>query len=298
MPVVFVHKNHYDGAVYPLGNSLVTGNHPLLAKHGWIRADCVNDIADVLRGEIGYDCESVLVNLKSNKTPSSLSKQHFLSSVLTVFPSGVMPVAPINFDSDFSVGNGEVNVIDAKGELWSDKQTCGLERFKESVFKARKLWGSLVRYGSRLFFPLSPFSMRGDVSCFKLREPLLRGHSSPYSFACFSARPSFNSRLRHSFSNRVLANTEFLCYLFLGCPNCIHLFNFLHGESNHKTTITTRRDGSEYKGLVYNLQVAKDESYCVGTENFVVHNCIHYYDVERVGAEPELEPEQEEEEEE
>jgi len=42
----------------------------------------------------------------------------------------------------------------------------------------------------------------------------------------------------------------------------------------------------KYNGFVYNIQVENDESYVVGNEHFVVHNCVHWYDIFRIGSPP------------
>ena len=288
--VTKLHKNMYRGKTYRLGNAVITSEHPLLTKQGWIRADSVDNVADVLRGEVNNDFEPLLkrLNLKTNKQPSSRSEQNLLSGILKPFSGGIMPSSSIDFDSDFAFGDSKVNIVNIDGILRDDKDCISIEGFKETLFKRGESRRGLNGLSMQNLFGMRLFpSSRRNVSCVNGSQSLFRGLSGPNNFIGFGSGTQWNSCIYKSERNHGLGDAELFSDFPLIHSRLIHLDNFVHGDvlsRNHKLITTERNNEDTYQGFVYNISVQEDDTFCVGAENFISHNCPHTYDVERIGA--------------
>jgi len=288
--VTFIHRNYYNGKIKKMMDVSSTLNHPFLTKQGWIRADSIDDVNEIVCGNVGYDFKPI-TNLKTNKSPFSTAKQNLLSSIILSFLRRVVPVSPINFDGNLSVGKSKVNVVDVKGKLRNNRYILRLKGVKKFLFQFRKFGVVLVKNCSLAFFSVTVFTVtRCSMGCLISCVSLTRRFSRPHNLIGFASRTQFDSRLSKSYRNHSLRDSKLFSYFPLIHSRIVHAYNLVHRYlfPNIQLITTNCNIDGKYKGFVYNLEVKEDRSYCVGEKQLIAHNCIHYFIPLRIGAPPDM----------
>lgn len=287
-PVTYIHKNMFEGKLYRFGDVYATGEHPFLTEDGWVRADRVDDVADILCSEINNDRQSSM-RVETDKCPIMASKKNFLPSVMAQFSSGIMPVSPVDLDGDSPFGDGEVDVVDVDGILGNNGYPLVDEDGEEPLFKLRKRGSGLNGEGVFDFLPMGPLHMAG-MGGVELPEPLLGCHSTPFVPAkltwCKRCSGFYKAGRYHALRNIVSLGDLPLEHSALVEFNDIlgRQFGSLEDPLSislpHNPSIRTITNNTDkYKGLVYNLEVEEDHTFTVGKDRLISHNCTHLWDV-------------------
>ena len=293
--VTHIHQTFFTGELCRFKDVSATPEHPFLTKKGWIRADSINNVADILRGEVNFDAQP-LVWAKTDKNPTAIPQQNLFSSIAFTFHFGIMPFTPINFNGNMPFWDGKINVINVKSKLWNNTYSRFSEGVKKTGFVFRKFTAFLNRECMTHFLRFIPlFDSSRDMSGVKLTCSLFRGHSFPLVAVEFFRRkrsPHFSDDV----GNTALGDTTFFSDFSLKQSTLVKFNNFFKCETftgymfcfGHNDSLRTKQNNTDtYKGYVYNLSVAEDESFTVGKNRLISHNCPHILEPQRIGAAPE-----------
>jgi len=269
--VIQLHKNKYDGNLININDNWLTENHPVLTQRGWIPASLLNKSDSVF-----------YIFTEPKQTPTVSNQTFFFPFILDNLTSTVMPVSPVNFDSNLSFGNSEINVENVNSVLWNNHNPSVLKRFKKLVLQTAKCIFSLDSLSTFHKKAVSFFSTPNTiVRRLNLTFSLLRRHLFPLQGFGFTLGSTFNSCTFQPNAYNVSTNTiMFGDSVFAPSFNCVEFNNFGNGQTsnperlvNQSQSPITHIDNMTYKGFVYNLSVAEDESYCIGNNHMAVHNC-------------------------
>ena len=291
-PVTQTFKHFYAGHLYVINDIYATAEHPFLTENGWVSADCLNDVTDILTGKINRDYESLLqrLDLKPNQNPSSVTKQYLFSSIMPTLHFRVMPASSVNFNSDLSFWKSKINTVNVKSILRNNLYLAVSKNFEKLLFKIRKAGSFLISNSVSTFFRMIPISSFGcNVRGVKSFSSLFRCFARPNKFIRFVSCSQFNTCVHKANGNHALRNSKFLSNFSLIHTTVIQFDNFMHRYNfsrNHLLITTKANHVDNYKGYVYNLEVAEDHTFCVGKANLISHNCGHWYDIYRVGSPP------------
>jgi len=269
--VIQLHRNKYDGLIFNIQDNWLTGNHPVLTSKGWIVASLLNE------GD-----STINIVSESIESPIICNQISHFSSVLPNFTWSIMPVSSIYFDSNFMEGNSEVNIVNINSKLWDNVNSSIFESIKKGLFKLAK---SMFRLNS--FSPIHKVLMRAlhssnFIMCkLDLIKSLLGTHLSPFQGFSFALSSSNYPRSFESTANNVSTNIEMFSNSVFAPPlDCVEFNDFSNWQTSNSERLLsqsqspiTHIDNMRYKGFVYNLSVAEDESYCIGHNNMAVHNC-------------------------
>ena len=264
-PVLKCYQRQFDGEIYEILDTWFSGEHPILTKEGWMHTKLLNKGTKVI-------C------LKSNYCPTFLPKKSLLLPVLSKLSTTLMPMSPINFNSNFSVSNSEVNVKFANCILWNDIYSSILKRIQKCLFQFREFYRKLPSF--RSFFKVFNGSMSTSNLVMQFRHflySLFRSHMFPVHLSRFRMVSMTNSSFSQNSVNHDSRNMKFFADFFdrhIFTPMQLH--NLVNGQLNsvsHKTFTLSSIHKAQYKGTLYNLAVLEDQTYVVGHSRLVVHNC-------------------------
>lgn len=283
--VLQTHRNYYDGKTVNIMGNWLTANHPVLTPKGWVRADNLQNLTDVLTLPSSRNSYHAVAKFNANKFPSTTIQQNLLSSIIFAFNFRLMPISPINFNSNFNVWKSKIQVINFNRVLLNiRRQFISIKQFNDSLLQKRRLKTCLFAKSMISPFSKNHLTTSYRIMCrFNLCLSLLRRHLTPLQKFRFSASPRFNStcfksmsnytpRNIKTFSQRVFRNTFQIIYCNL--LNRQIVSNISSRLISHiPNTPTTTISNGNYKGFVYNLSIDEDETYTVGKQHFIVHNC-------------------------
>ena len=264
--VTKLHVNNYDGQIYNINNSgWLTGNHPVLTDIGWVDSEFINKSFEV-------------ISLKNNYFPSNTFKEIIFSCVGLNFLRRFMPVSSINFDSNLLFRDGEINIEFVNSVLWDSFDSESVKDYIESVFKVIHSTSLLNSYCSFHQILQTPFLSSNRIMGFNnLFFSNFFTHMFPFNCFGLTCIPISNICFYQNRINRASTNPEAfrdLIYRYILFP--MHIYNFVLREIQPFTqniTPITNIDNKYFNGKVYNLSVSEDESYVIGENKLIVHNC-------------------------
>jgi len=296
--VIQLHRNPHEGKMYSLGGGWLTGNHPVLTPKGWVAIDSIEDGEQIL--SIAYhgtdhfegQRDLTMCNLDSDKSPTTASEDVLLSSIESPLGFAIMPVTSINFDGDLQVRDGEVQVVNIESVLRNNGNPRGLEDIEESGFKGRHWTPKLPLKGSgnplfsRGFTPSNGIMGGLDLGASLIGRPLI-----PQKLLRFTKTPNRDLRLNEATPDGSPGHPKVFSDFILGDSADIHLNDLPNGKLHldedtelisytwHKPITLTSIDTDIYKKHVYNLSVDEDESYTIGKQRIIVHNCVCEWEI-------------------
>ena len=271
------HKKEYSGEIRNLLGVWMTANHSVLTPEGWRRSDSIQNGDKVIISTLHSHLKNTPLYIEPDITPSMSREKNLLSSVINPFGFRVMPVSPINLDTKFNTGNGEVEVIDVEGKNRDNNYSSIIKDGQELLLQRTENTRPLNTFSN--FNSFSPFDFASFSSLMRVSDlvfPLGDRHTTPFESLGFTL-PSYgytgdvksgsygSPRNVVPFSDGVFRHARF-----------IEADDFKYRQimlKYHYKTPTIQTDSDIYKGFVYNLTVDKDESYAVGQDRLLVHNC-------------------------
>lgn len=271
-PVSQTHKNTYRGSIINIDGSGATSSHPFLTPFGYKRADALHSVNNQI-----LDLSSM--RLKSDDTPPSIFQDSIFPFIERSLPRGIMPISPINLNRQFQIRNRKINIESVKSILCNNFNTRFLKALAKQLFKRRQTTSSLdtlcaINQLLMRFRDTSDRFMRFRDLSF----PLLLSHPSPFQRFSLRRTADMHSRKYQMSSNCRSAHMEPFSDSVLRLTGNVAENSFINRDYGsvfapyHTTTLTNIRK-EQYKGIVYNLSVKDDETYCVGKQRFIVHNC-------------------------
>lgn len=270
------HKHKYDGGVRKLLGCWMTDNHRVLTPEGWIRSDSIQHWDKAVISTLHLNRQNLVICAKPNITPSMTTEKNLLPPILFPFRFGVMPVSPINLDGEFKGWNSEVDVINLESIDRNNTDIVGPEDFKIPLFQRAKFSDSLHGFG--IFNPFASRNLTttsGVMGRPILGNSLLRSHLTPPKSGGFPSSSDMNSfefkTITDGPTGTVVLGSESLH----GHTPDVEVGDLLgRKDAFHYLTPTLNDIHTDtYKGFVYNLTVDEDESYAVGEQRLLVHNC-------------------------
>jgi len=274
-PVIQLHRNHYEGMLYDVNNnnSWMTGNHPVLTLRGWIDSETLNEGEHIIQIKP--------MSIKTVDRPASVRQSLLLSPILSNLPGGTMPVSTIHFNSDFNFRNSEVNIKNTKGILRNNLHPSLLEDTHKHLFETTEPMLSLNTLGSRnkhfMSLMAAPnFIMKG----LNLIGSLLRSHLRPSKKVGLTPPSDMDTAFKESTPNGSSGTPIFGGESLLGHPAFIETNQLRDRKVNpfHIASTIYDIDRMLFKGDVFNISVLEDESYVVGENGIVVHNCRCWFE--------------------
>jgi hypothetical protein len=287
-PVTQLHINMYEGQIHNIKGSWLTSNHPVLTTRGWVKAEGLNESDYIL------NIKSFSL-IKSVNFPAFFFKKGSFFGIHFPYSFGIVPLnkrkififirsllvhakRTINFNGNFQRWNRKINVENIQSVQWNDFYSFMLKSLKKQHFQFTKFSVRLINLGS---FNKKIMSSRTHLHRFMIRfnlmVSLLLRHFTPFQLARFTLSSSMNTCINQTSSDNLPRNT-----IFYG-DNILRdtIFNikpddFINGQFNPSHQVATPLSyiyKEQFKGLVYNLSVAEDETYCVGKDQMIVHNC-------------------------
>lgn len=268
--VTYLMQREYEGELYGFNGCApgMTANHPMLVDLDWRRADavkCGSYMVEVVRGE-------------AQDNPTCGAQGAFLGDVSGANTSPGVPVATVQFYRYLQMRDSNVDVVFVDGQLRNGFEICQQMADTQAIFCSTGEstlpglgFGALCVWGKGL---LSSFSRQASKFL-----SLRFGHAAQSGLLAFGLGREGQAVLYEAFadsrtadikgftesSQRVLAGLQHLGQFVFG-----HVFPGIHGF-----TPKVRRCDSivrvPYSGVVYNFEVAEDNSYIA--DGFVVHNC-------------------------
>lgn len=287
-PVTQLHINYYQGKLYNIFGSWLTANHPVATLRGWVNAESLNENDDII------NIKSVALNEPKN-SPTLLAKKSVLFSIN--LPHSIItmrghkyfisrtPIFPwvqfaVNFNSDLILGNSKIQIKNIQSKQRHNFYISFFKGFKEKAFKFAK-FGIGLNLFSSLYKKLMSAWARNNafMVCFNLMCSLFRRHLCPPHFSSFMGISSLNSCFHKSSNYDVASNTIMFSNNVFTDSSSVQSCDFVDWQVNSQRpffqSATPLRDtySKQFKGYVYNLSVADDETYCIGINQTVVHNC-------------------------
>lgn len=252
----------------------VTGNHPILTLDGWTRAASLKVSDHVYR----VDTETVLrTPLQANDLPPVGREKGLLGRILGALMGGGVPFPAVNFDGKSSLGQRNVDIELSHGVVRDGGNAPSGERGENDHLVDRS-WSPLHRSRTSLEFALrsrlapnavvggarefEPFSSRSSLHPHVHRLATGARMESQAQETSVDGRPGDTVRG----GERLEAGAGDVLVVDSAAP--------FVGESAGRHTAIVPIDAIEctnYEGVVYNFEVADDESYVA--DGIIVHNC-------------------------
>jgi len=287
-PVIQLHKNFYKGKLHQIGESWLTGNHPVLTSRGWVRAANLNEFEYIINVK-------PMALAESEYSPTVCSKEGVFFGVN--FPHDCISMAglenfvtgssifsgdyrTVNFDSYFSSWNSEVNIENIHSIQWNNLYPSIYKSCEKNYFQLTKFSIFLNSLSSLYKKFMSSWTHNHTFMVgFNLMRSLFRRHFFPSHFSGFTGITPLYSSTQQSSNYNITGN-------FVSSSESLFTESFLvqgdnfvnwqvdsQGSICQSTSLLKHIYSKQFKGYVYNLSVAEDETYCIGENQTVVHNC-------------------------
>lgn len=277
--VLEVHNTGYVGNLLSVNTAFsCTLNHPIaIDGRGWVEAERIK------KGDHMLSAKSIVLNPDTKNTPAKSCKKPFLAKVLSFFSRSAVPTTTVNFNGDFLVGDSDVDIIFPNGKQSDSINIVRSKELEHHFFSYRESLRLMNPFSS--FFKLCQRTLSATnfiVSRLNLFFSLLWRHFSPLKLFRITTGSNRESKVNKPLCNSVPRNTSFFGKLLKRISLLpVSLMKSLGVKVDFKCnhTLLYHTVGVEtitvcqFDGNVYNLTVEDDETYLVGKENILVHNC-------------------------
>lgn len=275
--VLQVHDSFYSGELLSLNSGIATPtlNHPIFVYGmGWVEAKKIKQGDRVLSAQSGF------LKPDNKKTVTIFGQKFSFSKIVSLLFWRRMPSTPMNFDSTQPGLDHEIDVVFPNGEGGDGINVVVPKKSMEHCLAETHLPDTLNCFSSLRKFVQRRFSsFVGAMSRIDLSKFLRWRHSGPFYFFSFAFIPPSQTistemivdarpRNAKTFGDLVYALSANMKSM---CAKNIEFLNHFVLLYHHVDVESIER--INYSGRVFNLTVEDDETYLVGEDGILVHNC-------------------------